>query len=101
MNFKSITPAEFEDMIAKKEFFLIRAPISSDEAIEGTDLVMDDFDVKKYENELPEDKGAAIVVYCRRGNSSRAVCQKLCDAGYKNVMNLEGGMAGLHAIESR
>ena len=43
-------------------------------------------------NELPTDR--TIVCVCRSGNRSRTACEALADAGFDNVVNLNGGMMG-------
>lgn len=48
-------------------------------------------------SELPEDKSKKIVCICRSGNRSYEACHLLFKAGYKNVMNLEGGTAAWKA----
>ena len=42
--------------------------------------------------ELPTDKAAPIVVYCRSGNESAVASQTLVDLGYTDIANLDGGM---------
>ncbi len=43
-------------------------------------------------HELPADQ--PIVCICRSGNRSKFACEALADAGFENVMNLQGGMFG-------
>lgn len=52
-------------------------------------IMPDDFDANK--SKLPEDKNAAIYVFCYSGNKSAEVAQKLIDAGYMNVTNAIDG----------
>lgn len=51
----------------------------------------DSFNLKKTVAKLP-DKNANIVVYCSLGIRSEDVAEKLKNAGYKNVLNLYGGI---------
>lgn len=51
----------------------------------------DSFNLKKTEIKLP-NKEAKIVVYCSLGIRSEDVAEKLKKAGYKNVLNLYGGI---------
>lgn len=46
------------------------------------------------ENELPEDKDALILLYCRSGNRSQDAAQTLLDMGFTNLMELESGING-------
>jgi rhodanese-related sulfurtransferase len=43
-------------------------------------------------NEIPQDKEAEIVMYCRSGGRSGMAKQFLEQNGYSNVRNLVGGM---------
>ncbi len=42
--------------------------------------------------ELPSDRRAEIVVYCRSGRMSQEAAGTLTAAGYTNVYNLTGGL---------
>jgi rhodanese-related sulfurtransferase len=43
-------------------------------------------------SEVPEDK--TVVCVCRSGSRSHTACEMLAEQGYKNVINLSGGMIG-------
>jgi rhodanese-related sulfurtransferase len=60
--------------------------------IQGTDLYIPYTDLAARASELPTDKTAPIVVYCRSGNESAIASQTLLDLGYTNIENLDGGM---------
>ena len=98
MTFTSVSPEEFSALMHQEDSFVIRAPISWNKVLEGTDLVMEQGDINDYNASLPAKKTTRILVYCRRGNASRVICQQLIDAGYTNVINLEGGMYNLLGI---
>ncbi|MGC6429955.1 MAG: rhodanese-like domain-containing protein [Jejuia sp.] len=51
----------------------------------------DSFNLKKTTAKLP-NKNANIVVYCSLGIRSEDITEKLKSAGYKNVLNLYGGI---------
>lgn len=51
----------------------------------------DSFNLKNTKVKLP-DKDAKIVVYCSLGIRSEDIAEKLKKAGYKNVLNLYGGI---------
>ncbi len=98
MTFTSVSPEEFTALVHKEDSFVIRAPISWNKVLEGTDLVMEQGDINEYKDVLPSHTATRILVYCRRGNASRVICQQLADAGYTKVINLEGGMYNLMGI---
>ena len=60
--------------------------------IEGTDLYIPYTDLVARAAELPQDRNAPIVVYCRTGNESAIAAKTLLDLGYTNIENLAGGM---------
>lgn len=62
--------------------------------IEGTDLYIPYTDLVARAAELPSDRNAPIVVYCRTGNQSAIAAQTLVDLGYTNIENLADGMTG-------
>jgi rhodanese-related sulfurtransferase len=47
--------------------------------------------------ELPQrmgelEKGQAIACFCRSGNRSRTACEQLAQAGFTNLVNVDGGI---------
>jgi rhodanese-related sulfurtransferase len=62
--------------------------------IEGTDLYIPYTDLVARAAELPMDRHAPIIVYCRTGNQSAIAAQTLLDLGYTNIENLADGMTG-------
>jgi phage shock protein E len=80
-------------MLAKKDFTFLNVKTPYIGEIEGTDLYVPYTDLAARASELPTDKAAPIVVYCRAGNESRVAAQTLIDLGYTDIVNLDGGMA--------
>ncbi len=99
MSYKSVSPDEFVKLMKEPGVFAIRAPNSFPKILEGTDLVMESENLNDYADKLPGDKNTKILVYCRRGNASRYACQLLLNAGYTNIINLEGGLHNLLGIK--
>jgi rhodanese-related sulfurtransferase len=60
--------------------------------ISSTDLYIPYTDLTARARELPANKAAPIVVYCRSGHESAIAAQTLLDLGYTNILNLDGGM---------
>ena len=75
-----------------KSFTLLNVKTPYIGEIAGTDLYIPYTDLTARAAELPADKSAPIVVYCRSGNESAIAAQTLLDLGYRNIENLDGGM---------
>jgi rhodanese-related sulfurtransferase len=88
----NITPDQLAQMLQNKDFTLLNVKTPYMGEIDGTDLWIPYDQVAARASELPADKGAKIVVYCRTGTTSAIAAQTLLNLGYTNVWNLEGGM---------
>lgn len=88
--YQSITPAVFEQMNADKDFVLIDVHIPEQAHIDGTDAFIPYTDIA-HSAQLPKDKDAKIVLYCRSGGMSRAAAYTLAEEGYTNIYDLSGG----------
>jgi rhodanese-related sulfurtransferase len=88
----NITPDRLASMLEKKDFTLLNVKTPYIGEIAGTDLYIPYDQVAARSTELPTDKSAKIVVYCRSGNESAIAAQTLVDLGYTNIDNLDGGM---------
>ncbi|MCF7905659.1 DUF1573 domain-containing protein [Candidatus Gracilibacteria bacterium] len=90
-SYHSITPAEFETMRQNKDFTLVDVHIPEQAHIPSTDLFIPYNEIEHHLNELPQNKDAKIVLYCRSGGMSRAASSVLSEHGYTNVYDLVGG----------
>ena len=70
---------------------LINVHIPYEDHIDGTDSFIA-FDSILESADLPTDKSAPLALYCRSGNMSGQASAVLADAGYTNVIDLDGGM---------
>lgn len=75
-----------------KDFTLLNVKTPYIGEIAGTDLYVPYVDLAARAAQLPKDKTAKIVIYCRSGNESAIAAQTLIDLGYTNIDNLDGGM---------
>lgn len=93
-SYKNITPAELNTMVSNMDFLLINVHIPFIGNIQDTDLSIpyDQISIPEYLNQLPEDKNARIVLYCRSGRMSEIAATELVSLGYTNIWNLDGGM---------
>ncbi len=88
----NIGPDQLASMMTRKDFTLLNVKTPYIGEIEGTDLYIPYPDLASRRAELPANKDAKIVVYCRAGNESRVALQTLIDLGYTNLWNLDKGM---------
>lgn len=89
--YKPIMAEKFDEMLQQKDFVLIDVHIPEQEHIAGTDLLIPYNQIEDYEDQLPKDKDAKIVLYCRSGGMSRAAAYILEEHGYTNIYDLVGG----------
>lgn len=92
-----ITVEELNNMLKSKDFSFINVHIPYEGEIPGTDAHIPYNEVEKYADQLPQDKGAKIVLYCRSGPMSATASRTLVEMGYTNVIDVEGGMRAWQA----
>ncbi len=90
--YRDLTVDEFQALQEQADFLLVNVHIPFAGNIPGTDLSIPYHQIEAYADQLPADKDAAIVVYCRSGSMSAAAARTLVQMGYTNVWNLAGGM---------
>jgi len=88
----NISAGTLATKLENKDFTLLNVKTPYIGEIRGTDLYIPYNDLVARADQLPTDKGAPIVVYCRSGNESAIASQTLLDLGYTNIENLDGGM---------
>ena len=91
-SYTQVTPTELERMLQSKDFPLINVHIPYEGEIEGTDQHIPFDQITGRLGDLPPDKNAKVVIYCRSGNMSTQSAGELVQAGYTNVLELGGGM---------
>jgi phage shock protein E len=90
--YTDITPQQLAHMMEDKEFPFINTHTPYEVEIERTDAFIPFNEIGQSVDELPADKSAKIVLYCRSGSMSAAAAEILVAQGYRNVYNLAGGM---------
>lgn len=93
----NVSADELAGMLDAADLTLVNVKTPYIGEIAGTDLVIPYTDLAARAAELPANRAARILVYCRSGAESRVAAQTLLDLGYTNVWNLDGGMAAWSA----
>ena len=88
----SVTADKLATMMDHKDFTLINVKTPYIGEIDGTDLYIPYDQITARASDLPSNKAARILVYCRSGVESAQAAQSLIGLGYKNIWNLDGGM---------
>ncbi len=91
-SYKNISVDQLDEMMNNKDFILINVHVPYEGEISQTDLLIPFNAIEKFKNELPNDKDAKIVLYCKSGQMSRIAAEKLTSMGYTQVHNFQDGM---------
>ena len=90
----NINADELDSLLKKKDFVFVNVHIPFEGNIADTDLSIPYDQISEPANlaQLPADKNAKIVLYCRSGRMSEIAAEELVKLGYTNIWNLDGGM---------
>ena len=91
------SPAELAALLAEEDPFLVDVHVPNEGYLAGTDARIPFTQVAARQADLPADPDARIVVYCLSGRMSEIAANDLIGLGYRNVVNLAGGMVAWQA----
>ena len=91
--YTDISVPELQTMLANKDFTFVNVHIPFEGNIAKTDLSIPYDQIDQKLDQLPGDKNAKLVLYCRSGRMSTIAAKTLVGLGYTNVWQLVGGMA--------
>lgn len=91
-SYTNVSASDLAQMLKNKDFVFINVHIPFDGNIAGTDLSIPYDEIGSNLSQLPADKNAQVVLYCRSGRMSQMAAEALVKLGYTDIWNLEGGM---------
>jgi len=91
-SYTDISVAELQNMLAHKDFTFVNVHMPFEGDIASTDLSIPYNEIQQNLDQLPADKNARIVLYCRSDRMSRIAAETLVGLDYTNIWNLDGGM---------
>jgi rhodanese-related sulfurtransferase len=87
-----ISVDQLKSALANKDFTLINVHIPYEGELPQTDTFIPYNEIEANLSQLPADKDAPIVLYCRSGRMSDEAAQTLVKLGYTNLVEVDGGM---------
>jgi rhodanese-related sulfurtransferase len=108
--FKTISPKELAELNGNGDADVVdvRTPVEFREvrAVSARNVPLDKLDPHELMRERNGNGNEPLYVICRSGNRSTKACEQLVNAGYSNVVNVEGGTkawdeAGLPVIRGK
>jgi len=89
--YREMSVAELHGRLEGKDFPLINVHVPFEGDLPGTDDSIPFDQITAHLDQLPADKDATIVLYCRTGRMSIEAAEVLAGLGYTSVYNVTGG----------
>jgi rhodanese-related sulfurtransferase len=93
---QDLEPQQVSELLDKKEemgLFVLNVHTPYEGKLDKTDATIEDWEnIASHVDQLPADKNAPILVYCRSGRMSTSAVEQLKVLGYTNIYHLKGGM---------
>jgi rhodanese-related sulfurtransferase len=90
-SYTDVSIDELQVMLENKDFLFINVHIPFEGNIPATDLSIPFDEIDQSLEQLPTNKDAKILLYCRSDRMSRIAAERLVELGYTNIWNLDGG----------
>lgn len=86
-----LSPDDFAAAVAEPDRVTVNVHVPFEGNIAGTDLSVRYDDVRAARDRLPRTD-IPLAIYCRSGSMSEEAALELSDMGYRDIVELEGGM---------
>lgn len=96
-SYYKVTASELNSLLENKDFLLVNVHVPFEGDLPQTDLSIPYDTIAQNLDQLPADKAAKIVLYCRSGRMSEIAASEMVRLGYTHVLELNGGMLAWEA----
>ena len=95
--YTDISIDQLKSALDNKNFTLVNVHIPYEGELPQTDTFIPYNEIEANLSQLPTDKNAKIVLYCRSGRMSTEAAQNLAELGYTHIVEVDGGMQAWQA----
>lgn len=87
-----LNSARFAAAVADDDRYLINVHTRDEGSLPGTDAALPFDQLPERAGELPQDRRTPLALYCRTGVMSAEAVETLAGMGYRDLVELDGGM---------